>query len=414
MNPVGRNWAGNIVFAARAMHRPTTIGQLQRLVRHSDRIRALGTGHSFSPVADSDGDLVSLDRLAVAPELDSGRATVRIGAGTRYGELAPFLDRHGWALPNLGSLPHIAVVGACATGTHGSGDGNRILAAAVSGLTMLAADGDLVSLARGDEGFDGCVVALGTLGIVTEVTLDLVPTYDMRQWVYRDMAVETMVDRFDEIMASAYSVSVMTDWRDPSIDQVCVKRRTPAEEAARQWLGATLAEHAMHPIRGVDPAHCTQQLGVVGPWHERLPHFRLQFTPSHGEELQSEYLLPRAVQVDALRALTSISDRIAPALQVNELRSVAGDELWLSPAYRQDSLAVHFTWQPDEVAVAAALDVIESVLLPLGARPHWGKVFRTGSVGEQYPRLSDFRRLRDRFDPARKFGNAFVDRYLGR
>jgi alditol oxidase len=411
------NWAGNVTFGAAQVSRPASVAELQKVVAASPRVRALGTGHSFSPVADTTGTLVSLAGLPPLIELDTGRAQVTVSAGMRYGELAGWLDERGWALANLGSLPHIGIAGACATGTHGSGDANRCLAAAVAAVELLTAGGDLVTAARGDGGFDGMVVALGTLGVVTRVTLDLVPAFTVRQWVYDGIGSAERAAHLDEIFARGYSVSLFTRWAPDGLSQAWVKERAvPGEPgtAPGRWLGGTLATGPRHPVPGLDPAPCTEQLGRPGPWHLRLPHFRLEFTPSAGDELQSEYLVPREHAAAALTALGEAAHLIAPVLQISELRTVAADGLWLSPAYQRPSLALHFTWIPDARAVAPAVTAVQDALAPLGARPHWGKVFSTpaATVAGLYPRLPAFQRLRSHYDPGGKFGNEFTSRYL--
>lgn len=414
------NWAGNIIFEPERYFRPSSIHQLQRLVAGSERIRALGSGHSFNRLADSPGGaLVRLADLPRVIEVDTANAVVQVGAGLRYGELAVELNKAGRALHNLGSLPHISVAGACATGTHGSGNGNGSLATAVSALEMVTADGDLVTVSRdSDPGlFPGLVVGLGALGVVTSLTLDTQPTFDVRQYVYDELPYDQVTGHFDEIMASAYSVSVFTDWRRPGFRQAWLKRRADTQDGwtpEPEWMGGKLADGPRHPVPGMPPDHCTQQLGVPGPWHQRLPHFRLEFTPSSGDELQSEFLLPRAAALDGLDALRSIAGQMAPVLQTAEVRTIAADELWLSECYQRDTVAFHFTWVKDEAAVAAVLARLEERLMPLGARPHWGKVFVSGPevIAERYPRRDDFRRLMLRYDPAGKFRNDLLDRYL--
>ena len=412
------NWAGNVTFSARRIHRPASLDELRRLVAGSDRIRALGTAHSFNRIADSAGDLVSVAGLPPAIALDPDRGSVTVAAGVRYGELAGHLHRTGHALRNLGSLPHISVGGACATGTHGSGDGNGSLSTAVRGLEMVTADGDLVTLSRdadGDE-LDGAVVGLGCLGVVTSLTLDVVPAFGVRQYVYDGLPREQLAERFDEVFASAYSVSLFTGWGGGRIDQVWQKRLDSPDAGPPEprWLGARLAATSRHPVPGRSGASCTQQLGVPGPWHQRLPHFRLEFTPSAGEELQSEYLVPRGRAVEALAAIDRIAELVTPVLQVSEVRTVAADGLWLSPSYRRDSVALHFTWVKDPAAVTPVLAAVEDALAPFDARPHWGKLFGVDpdTLARGYERLPDFRRLVRRYDPAGTFRNELTDRCL--
>ena len=411
-----RNWAGNVTFGAGDLLRPGSLSELQRLAAKERRLRPIGTRHSFSPVADTNGKLVSVAGLPPRVELDSDRGTARVSAGLRYSDITPALDAAGRALPNLASLPHISVAGAVATGTHGSGDGNGSLATAVSGLELITADGDLVEVSRdADPGrFAGLVVSLGACGIVTALTLDTVPAFEIRQYVYQDLPFSQAAGHFDEITAAGYSVSMFTDWAAGSFTGVWVKLAREQEVPPPDWLGSRLASADVHMIAGLPAANCTPQLGVPGPWHERLPHFRAQFTPSAGAELQSEFLVPRADAAPALEALTAIAAQLAPVILISELRTVAADELWLSPAYQRDSAAFHFTWVPDTSAVLPVLARVEAALAPFAPRAHWGKIFTAepAEVAGGYGRLADFRDLVRELDPAGKFSNGLLDSLL--
>lgn len=415
------NWAGNIAFRASAVHRPTSPAQAQHMVARGSKIRALGSAHSFNDIADSPGALISLAGLPAVLEVDTAAATVRVSGSMRYAELSRRLHEKGFALPNLASLPHISVAGSIATGTHGSGDANGNLATAVSAIEMITADGDLVTLSRDRDGdrFRGAVVGLGALGVVMGVTLDLVPAFEVRQHVYEGLPLEVLDDHFSDIVGGAYSVSLFTAWRDARIDQIWVKSRAGEGAAVpvfaeEDWFTARPADGPRHPVSGMPAMYCTEQLGVPGPWFERLPHFRPDFTPSSGVELQSEYLLPRRHAVAALRAVNEVRDRVAPVLQVCEVRTVAGDELWMSPSHGRDTVAVHFTWVRDDDAVRPVIALLEERLAPFEPRPHWGKLFTVPAevLAARYPRIGDFRALVREFDPAGTFANGFLDRYV--
>ncbi|MGW8062538.1 FAD-binding protein [Streptomyces ziwulingensis] len=405
------NWAGNITYAAKELLRPDSPGALRALVADSARVRVLGSGHSFNEIAEpgAEGVLLSLAGLPAEVDVDSAARTVRVGGGVRYAELARRVHGRGLALANMASLPHISVAGSVATGTHGSGVGNGSLASAVREVELVTADGSTVTVARGDERFGGAVTSLGALGVVTALTLDLEPAYEVEQHVFTELplaGLDTAV--FDTVMAAAYSVSLFTDWRAPGFRQVWLKRRT--DQPLPEFPYAAPAAVKTHPVPGMPAVNCTEQFGVPGPWHERLPHFRAEFTPSSGAELQSEYLMPRAHALDALRAVDAIRETVAPVLQTCEVRTVAADEQWLSPAYGRDTVAAHFTWVEDTAAVLPVVRRLEEALSPFAARPHWGKVFTTpaGGLRALYPRLGDFRALAGALDPAGKFTNAFV------
>jgi len=410
------NWAGNVTFGAQRFHRPTSVPELQQIVARSTRARAFGTGHTFNTLADTDGDLIAVAGLPRVIEIDSANDSVTASAGISYGELATALNRAGRALPNLASLPHISVAGACATGTHGSGDTNGGLATAVSAIDMVTADGDLVSVSRHTDParFPGMVVALGALGIVTTVTLDIVQTFDIRQYVYEDLPYEQVTTHFGEIMSAAYSVSLFTDWQNKRINEVWLKHRMEngkSFDAPAEFYGAKRATKNMHPIAELSAENCTEQMGVPGPWYDRLPHFKMGFTPSAGQELQSEYFVPHKNAVDAILAVEKLHEKVGPHLFITEIRTIAADHFWMSPCHNQDSVTIHFTLKPDWPAVRQLLPVIERELAPFGARPHWGKLFtmEPAKLDSLYEKLPEFLALAKKYDPQGKFRNEFLN-----
>jgi xylitol oxidase len=409
------NWAASHTYRAARLHHPETIEQLQALVRHGTKLKALGTRHSFHDIADSEGDQISLARLRQGPVFDHDRRTVTVDAGASYGEICEPIARAGYALRNMASLPHVSLAGACATATHGSGDQVGNLASAVAGLELVTADGSLVELSRERDGeqFFGAVVALGGLGVVTRVTLDLVPSFDMRLEIYERLPLAELDQHFDTITASAYSVSLFVDWRSEYVNNIWLKQVADTGSAsapAPEFFGATLAPP---PAAGA-PEPWSAQMARPGPWHARLPHFRMDQTPSLGVELQSEYLVPRQHARAAIRAVAELGDVVAPVLHITEIRTIAADQLWMSPCYKQDCVGIHFTWHKNWPAVQRVLPLIEAALAPLGAIPHWGKLFTLAPerVRALYPRLPDFQRLLADYDPQGKFRNDFLDQYI--
>jgi len=411
---ISANWAGNYQYGARELASPASLEQLQELVATTPRIKALGSRHSFNDVADTEGTQVSLAGLPRELTIDESARTVRVNAGAKYGEFVEELAEAGWAIHNLASLPHISVAGAVATGTHGSGDRNGILGTAVAALEFVTANGEIARAKRGDPDFDGLVVSLGALGVVTSVTLDIEPRFDVRQDVFENLGWPQLLAHFDEVTSAAYSVSMFTNWDENGASQVWLKSRVDADvtgASGAELFGAAKATQQRHPLPGGPSEYTTEQGGVSGPWWKRLAHFKLEFTPSNGEELQTEYLVPRAHAIAAIEATRRLGPRISPHLFISEIRTMAADELWLSPSYGHDSVGIHFTWK-QEAAVTALLREIDAALAPFDARPHWGKLFETDATrfDSLYPRLPEFRRLAGRLDPDGKFRNAFLDR----
>jgi xylitol oxidase len=415
-----RNWAGNYTFTSRRLHRPATLEELQEIVARAPRVHALGSRHSFTDIADS-AELVSLEAMHAEETIPSDvvvnhdAGTVTLGGGTRYGVLAEVLRDKELALHNLASLPHISVAGAVATATHGSGVRNGNLATAVAAFELVTSDGGVRHLSRGEPDFDGGVVGLGALGVVSRLTLDVEPAFDVEQRVFEHLSWDALVENFTAIVSAGYSVSLFTVWGE-DVDMVWVKSRTDGPPAPDGDLfGARPATTDRHPVPGLDPTNATPQLGRPGAWSDRLPHFRMGFTPSAGDELQSEYLVPADRAVEALEAMRALAPQIRPLLQVSEIRTVAADRLWMSTSYDRPSVAVHFTWKPLGAEVAGLLVDIERALAPLAARPHWGKVFLADAAAltPLYERHAEFVRLIERLDPRGAFRGPWLERHVG-
>lgn len=412
-----QNWAGNVPYGALHYHSPATLAELQAIVRTADKVRVIGGRHSFTPVTDSAGTIISLANMDKRVIFDHTRRTATVNANITYRELCPQLHAAGYALPNLASLDHITVIGAAMTATHGSGDAHGNLATPISALELVRANGDLVTLSREKDGdtFNGAVVTLGALGVVTKVTLDLLPAFAIHQDIYAKLPLTELYANFDAITSAAYSVCLFTDWQHDWFNTVWVKQlvrdgRAPVVPAT--FFGATLTPSE----RPVDPAsdRYTNPLGVPGPWHERLPHFVFKDAEREGNELQSEYFVTRSQAVAAMQAIAQLRDQLAPIIGVTEVRTVAADQLWLSTAYDQDIVGIHFNWQKKGAEVQQFLPTLEAALAPFQPRPHWGKLFNLTPTQVQacYPRLADFQALARDYDPQGKFRNAFVERYL--
>ena len=412
------NWSENYQYHAKGLEVPQTLEQLEETVRKPGKLKALGSRHSFNTIADSTGNQVSLEHFNQMT-IDPGYRTVTIGGGVTYDKLAIYLNGRGYAVHNLASLTEITVAGATATGTHGSGNQNGNLATSVAGMEIVTADGNVVALTKERDGdqFLGAVVGLGGLGVVSKMTLYIQPAFRMRQVVYENLPINTLKEHLNDIFASGYSVSLFTDWQEHRIPQVWVKSiddpRMPRRIPSELW-GAQAAKVKLHPIAGHPTESCTDQLGIPGPWYERLPHFRIGFTPSDGHELQTEYFVPREKGYEAILAVGQLREHITPHLFISELRTIAADNFWMSPCYQRDSMTIHFTWKPDWPAVRKVLPLIEATLAPFQARPHWAKMFTMppSRLMPLYEKLPGYQDLLKHYDPNGKFRNAFLDRNI--
>lgn len=403
----GTNWSGSFQYSFRDFHRPGSLDELRNAVRSSKKIKVLGSRHSFNAIPDGEAALL-LANMPLAPELNATKTAVIIAGHATYGDLATFLNAHGLAVHNLASLPHISIAGAIATATHGSGRGNGNLATSVSGMQFMTADGTILDVKRSDPDFAGMAVHLGALGVVTRVTLDVEPAYNVAQSVYEGLRWDALYENLEEIMGAGYSVSVFTRWGDEA-GQVWVKRKELGQPIPEEMHGAPLASVKRHPLSGLDPVNVTDQFGEPGLWSDRLPHFKMGFTPSNGDEIQSEFHIPFEVASAAVQAVAAVRDQFKHLVQVTELRAVAADDLWLSPQFGRDTLSMHFTWVKDSAGVDAAVRHVEKALEPFDARPHWGKVFAEAYTGSQYPMIDRFKALREKLDPTRKFSNRWLE-----
>jgi xylitol oxidase len=429
------NWAGNIEYSTDNVATANSVANVQDFVRKHTSFKTLGTRHCFNRIADSKQQLLTTDFSAEAPVIDTitrhsphvdggtpttvfkPAPTITVGPGVRYGTIAPILESKGLALHNLASLPHISVAGACTTATHGSGVKNGNLATAVAALDIVNAAGEVVTLSRKEnpEIFPGAVVGLGALGVITKVTLNIQPTYQVAQTVFENLSFASLKAHFDEILSAAYSVSLFTDWRNQHINEVWLKRiydpTKPPVKQSKDFFGAARAAKNLHPIAELSAENCTEQLNVPGPWYDRLPHFKMGFRPSAGKELQSEYFVPHKNALDAILAVEKLHEQVTPHLMITEIRTVAADDLWMSPAYKQDSVAIHFTWKQEWPEVSKLLPIIERELAPYNPRPHWGKLFTMppAQLQSRYEKLSEFVTLANKFDPQGKFRNEFLN-----
>jgi len=403
-----QNWSKNVDFNDRAYLQPESLAELQELIRTNQKIRARGTAHCFNEIANTSSYAINLAKMPRTITVDPEKKSVLVAAGLTYGELAPVLHAQGWALSNMASLPHISIAGSISTGTHGSGIQNQNLANQVLSLDLVTAEGELRHIDRTNPAFNALVVGLGLGGIVYQYELKIEPTYEIRQVIYPEIPLDVLQRNFDQIMGTAYSVSYFTDWSSAQVGNLWCKFRDN-EVIPESVGGSSKADKKYHPIPSVDPVACTEQLGAEGDWHDRLSHFKLEFTPSVGEEIQSEFFIDRKDASAAIEAVAQLGAEITPLLWITELRTIAADNLWLSGAFERDTLAIHFTWKKED-AIYPVIAKVEAALRPFNYRPHWGKVFTAdaGYLEGVYPKINEFKALVEALDPTKKFENSFT------
>lgn len=405
-----QNWAGNVTFSTPDVVAPRSVDEVAAVVAAADAVAVVGTGHTFNRAADGP-QRVSVADLLVDLDVDHDAMTVTVSAGWTYSRLAAGLAAEGLALANLASLPDISIGGAIASATHGSGRGLGNLATAVAAVELVTADGTVRWLRRGATDFAGVVASMGCLGVVTRVVLDVEPAYRMRQRFVAGLPWSAVEEHLPAVMDLGYSVSVLTPWHSDDVMWLWVKERVdagPGVGTSTPFGGVALTRHH-------DPDVLNPQLGVPGPWHERLPHFRVGARPRPGQELQSEWFVAADRWQDAVLALREVGERLAPAINVTEIRWVAADDLWLSPQYEQDTVALHVTWHRDrEQDVERAIPIAHEALSPFDARVHLAKMtpVRAVDMARLYPRHADFVDLGNRLDPERVFRNAWANRVL--
>jgi xylitol oxidase len=411
------NWAGNLTYSTDSLFTPQTVAELQENIKQCKKVRGLGTKHCFNKIADSTENQISTAGFNKIIALDKTKNTITVEAGIKYGDICKYLDDNGYALHNLASLPHISIGGACATATHGSGIKNGCLATAVSSIEFVNGKGDVVNLSKEKDGeeFLGAIVNLGALGIATKLTLNLLPTFKMKQIVYQNLPMAELEKNFEYIMSAGYSVSLFTDWKNKNINEVWIKSKSDdLKTIAPSFYRATAAVKNLHPIEALDAINCTEQMGVDGPWYERMPHFRMGFTPSSGKELQSEFFIPFANAYEGMMAIEQLNDKVSPHLMITEIRAIAADELLMSPFYKKTCVAFHFTWKQEVEEVLQVLPLIEEALAPFKPRPHWGKIFTLNPsiLQSRIEKLNEFKLLMNKHDPEGKFRNEFIDTNL--
>lgn len=427
------NWAGNVTATPARIVEPRSVEDVVEAVKEGagrgERVRVVGAGHSFTPLVATDGTLLRLTHLSGVLEVDRERRRVRVAAGTPLHVLNPLLDALGLALPNLGDIDRQGVAGAVATGTHGTGVRHQGIAAAVTGLTLVLADGSVVTVDddHDPELFRAATVGLGAFGVVVEVELQCVPAFRLR-------ALETpgrlgeVLDGYETMVADYDHVDV--HWF-PHTDRVLLKRNSRVDDDDpgrpqprwRERLDDDLLSNKLYEVLNraaaarpsIVPRLNQVSARVLGAKEYTDISWRVFCTARDVRFRESEYAVPRASLPAVLGELRAWIDGHDVALPIPvEVRSTGADDVWLSTAYERENayVAVHQYHRMDDGGVFAAF---EAIVREHDGRPHWGKLHTPGAedLGRLYPRFGDVQRVRDRVDPERLFANAHLTHVLG-
>ena len=429
-----QNWAGNQSASPVQVAQARDPDDVSLVVRSAAdrglRVRPVGAGHSFTAAAVTDGVLLRLDHLSGVTSVDAATGRVRVLAGTRLHQLNPALQEVGLALPNLGDIDRQALAGAIATGTHGTGARLHGIASAVTGLTLVLADGTVLecSAQRHTDVFEAARVGLGALGVVTEVELQCVPAFRLHA-VERPEPLLPLLERVQE-EADAHDHFEL--YWFPHTDRTMTKRNDRVDEgtdvpgplpAWRAWVDDELMANGLfeqvNRVAARWPATVPAMAQVTGraqtareftddSWRVFCSRRAVRF-------VESEYAVPRAAVRDVVLALKDWVDRHDEALPFPvEVRFLAADDVWLSTAYARDTayVAVHQYHRMEHTRYFAAF---EAIVAEHDGRPHWGKLHTLDAdrLRALYPRFDDFLAVRRKLDPTGLFGNAYLEQVLG-
>lgn len=431
---VWSNWAGNQRSTAALVVRPRTVDEVADAIRAAAdagrKVRAAGSGHSFTGAALTDGHRIDLTDLDTGVHVDTARRLVTVPAGMTLHALNDLLATHGLALPNLGDIDRQALAGAIATGTHGTGTRLHGIASAVTGLTLVLADGTVLecSAQRHTDVFEAARVGLGALGVVTEVELQCVPAFRLHA-VERPEPLLPLLERVQE-EADAHDHFEL--YWFPHTDRTMTKRNNRVEEGAavpgplpawRAWVDDELMANGLfeqvNRVAARWPATVPTMAQVTGraqtareftdvSWRVFCSRRAVRF-------VESEYAVPRAAVRDVVLALKDWVDRHDEALPFPvEVRLLAADDVWLSTSHGRDTayVAVH---QYHRMQYARYFAAFEAIVAEHAGRPHWGKLHTLDAerLRPLYPRFDDFLAVRRKLDPTGLFGNAYLERVLG-
>ncbi|MEU9029073.1 D-arabinono-1,4-lactone oxidase [Streptomyces sp. NPDC048383] len=426
-----RNWAGNVRSKPTRVVTPTSVGELQEAVRRAAeqglRVKAVGTGHSFTAAAATDGVLLRPQSLAGIQEVDRAAGTVTVAAGTVLKDLNLALAAQGLSLTNMGDIMEQTVSGATSTGTHGTGRDSASIAAQIRALDLVTADGRLLHCSEKEnpDVFAAARLGIGALGVITSLTLAVEPLFFLTARE-EPMGFDRVTAEFDEHVAENEHFEFY--WF-PHTGNCNTKRNNRSQGPAAPpgpvsaWIEDELLSNgvfqAVNSLGRAVPAAIpgiakVASRALSARTYTDIP-YKVFTSPRRVRFVEMEYALPRERAVEALRELKSVVDRSGLRISFPvEVRTAPADDITLSTASGRESayIAVHmYRGTPYQAYFTAA----ERIFTEYGGRPHWGKVHTRDAeyLAGVYPRFGEFTALRDRLDPDRLFGNDYLRRVLG-
>ncbi|MCW5909117.1 MAG: FAD-binding protein [Chitinophagales bacterium] len=421
-----KNWAGNFTSVAANYFQPETETEIAEVVRSSNKIRLTGTGHSWSDICLSNHTLLNLDRYNKVLYCDKANLQVTVQAGIKLWQLNEYLDKQGLALKNLGSIAEQSVAGAISTGTHGSGINYQILASQIEQFALIKPDGNRVTIHHKNDKnfFDTSVVNLGALGVISELTLNVAPSFRLHDQTYV-ADFDKVIDCLDELVNTTDHFKL---WWFPHVEKVVVYRytrtqETPNDSRLRQWLMDEFLSVNVYRLflkigninrnwrRNINRALVTK---FVQPLNRIEKSYRVFNVPKPPVHRETEYAFDLNVAKELLREykrMINTSEHRINFLQ--EIRFTKADDYTLSPCYGRNTMWLG-AYNADNYGWDKLLADFEQLAMQYNGRPHWGKEFNVPPqyIKQQYPLFAEFEKLRSEIDPEDKFVNDYINRFF--
>lgn len=419
-----RNWAGNVQFTAQSFIQPENETEIAAALLKSEQLRVVGTGHSWSTICTTNQNLLNLDRYNKVLQVDKEKLQVTVQPGIKLWQLNEYIDKQGLALKNLGSIARQSLAGAISTATHGTGIGFQILASQIEKFKLIKPDGDILEIhsEKDKDLFNLSIVNLGALGVISEMTINVVPAYQLHDRTYV-APLQEVIDNLDELVEETDHFKL---WWFPHVDQAVVYRYTRTQQAAndsrlRQWLMDEFLSVNVYRLllkagninrdwrRNINRTLVKKFIQPLNRIEKSYKVFNVLEPPIHREV---EWAFDISVAKELLREYTSFINASKHRINfIQEIRFTKADEYALSPCYGRNTMWLG-AYNADNFGWEELMSDFESLAIKYKGRPHWGKEFNVSAtyLQQQYPNFKKFTTLREQFDPTGKLLNDFTKR----